>query len=823
MARDGGSTRALRSFAAWGLALLLVAAPMAVGGMRWDVQLVASGVALVLLMLGAYARLNRGMRLPWALWVAVLLIPLGLLQLAPLSVETLVAVSPKAAELRRFTLGDLGLFDGRGHPVSLAPSATWIAVFHQVAFVAVAVLAANLDRPDRHLVAKALAYGGALVALIGLVHWGVQADRIFGLYQPRHTAKLSGYFGTFVNANTQAGYLVLCTLAALGLLAHSESDRDQRILLWAAALCGAGAMLSGSRGGHVAMLVGLLVFAALSHAREKVVEARRRRARMLSNVALLLGALGVVGALAVVPEWTALADGGDEARLSTWASASDLAREFWATGAGRGAFGSVYPVVRELQASGGVSHPENIALQLATEWGVGLAAVILLVAVVGWWHAFTGIGRKVDPVHWALVAGLAAVGIQQLVDFGFESVGLSLPVAAAFGAVLAGCQRRLGPLGTPAPAVALATLVVALALGGLLAWKGPGALSRHPTAVRAELKAAAADTLRDVSHAATQDYPADYRIALRTARQHVALRSGSLREVLRWINRAIYLYPGGGETHLFAARVLEQAGRPAQAAAEYRLAMLSMPWKERALVVEVSERLENPAHLARAITRRERTRLWLGNTLLSDGQPERARATMERILEDDPQDDEAHRARGRACLVLKDDPCVQAEAAWLVDHDDAATGNAFRALLAAKHGEPRKARAALEAGAAAGVDDPAFQRTATEVYSHLGDLPAARAAATRLWKLVGANPRSGAAALVLRGRMEAKHGEIDAAARAYEQAYALTPRPRYAAEGVRLAIRAGRHDDARRLLAKARKSAPRTPALDALAAELGAD
>ena len=810
----------MRSVGAWGLATLLVVTPMAVGGMRWDVQLVASAAALVLLMVGAYARLGRGLRVPWPLWALVLLIPLGLFQLVPLSVDTLAALSPKAAELRRFSLADLGLYDAQRHPLSLAPAATWVALFHQAAFLAVALLAANLERHHRHLCVKALAYGGAIVAVVGLVHWAVEAERIFGLYQPRQIAKLSGYFATFVNSNTQAGYLVLCTLAALGLLARSDDVVEQRPLLAAAALCGAGAVLSGSRGGHVALLVGLVVFAALAHAREKVVETRRRRSRTLANVALLLGALAFLGALALVPEWSVVDTPKTEFRPTVWASSVDLTRDFWLTGTGRGAFGSVFPVYRELQVSGGVSHPENIVLQFASEWGVTVTAVLVVVAVVGWWHAFTGIGRAVDPVHWALTAGLAAVGLQQLVDFGFESVSLSFPVAAAFGVVLAGCKRRVWVLGQPSPRAAIATLVCALALGGLLAWQGPSALAGHPRNVRLALQAASAEALPALAKTAAFDNPADHRVPLTTARQLVAKRTGRLRPVLRWINRALYLYPAAGHTHLFAARVLYRAGLRGQSATEYRLAMQAEPWRERALVVEVAERFDDPGRLASTITRRPKTRRWLANTLVADGRTEIARTTMERVLEGTSNDAEAHLALGRACLRLRDADCVRREASWLIAHRETATGHAFRALLAARGKDPDAARAALAAGASAGVDDPGFQRTAAQVYGRLGDLDAARAAVDRLWKLVGADRRSGAAALELRARLERGAGQTDAAARAYERAYALHTKPRYAAEAVRLAARAGRVKDARRLLARALDRSPDAPALKGLDGDL---
>ncbi len=217
--KEASSTRALRAVGVWGLVGLLLAVPFAVGGMRWDVQVASAGVALVLLMVSAYGWLSAGVRAPWPLWIPALLVGVGLLQLLPLPTGVLELLSPAAADLRSFSLGDLGLYQGTAHPLSLDPAATWVALFHQAAFVAVALVAANADRAQRRLILRAIAVSAALVSLVGLAHWATGAERIYGLYEPRHSTRLSGYFATFVNANTQASFLVLGALVAVGLVA----------------------------------------------------------------------------------------------------------------------------------------------------------------------------------------------------------------------------------------------------------------------------------------------------------------------------------------------------------------------------------------------------------------------------------------------------------------------------------------------------------------------------------------------------------------------------------------------------------------------------
>ena len=480
---------------------------------------------------------------------------------------------------------------------------------------------------------------------------------------------------------------------------------------------------------------------------------------------------------------------------------------------GRGCGHARHRADARLRRSSTASHPENILLQLSTEWGLLGATLAIGFGVFGWWHAFKGIGRRTNPVHWALIAGLAAVGVQQLADFGLESISLSLPVAVAFGLALGGCSRQ-GPLGRPRTSIAGVLLTFALMLGAVIAWKGPAALAGHPDHALASIQDSSDDEVFEVAKAQALQHPADYMVPLNTTLRLARLPDASLPEMLRWANRALHLYPEGGRMHLLVARLLMRSGLRDQALVEYRLAIKAQPWQERVLMTEVGRRFKQPERLARSVVS-SKGAWWLGNTLLQERRPALARDTMRQVLELRPRDVEAHGILTRACVELKQFECAARSASWLTENGRVSAGHAFLALVAVHRRDHEAAHGALRMGAEEGKNDPDFQRTAVDVYARLGNLEAARAAAGRLWRLVGADPRTGAKALALRARLEARLGDVDLAARAYNRAYKLDGRPKYGALAARYTAEAGRHEEAARILRDARQRWPDDPTLRA--------
>lgn len=797
--------RVMRAVAAGLVCLTIAAAPLAAGGMRAEVKLLLAVPALTALLLVALDRIlgprdERGLALPLVLWPPLLVVGLIALQLVPIPWNLLAFLSPEAAALR----GDLG--PPGPAPVSLDPPATAVGLALQAAFAAVLVVAFTLRRSRQAWILRTLAATGALVALIGLAHWATGATTLYGLYPLRHIDRLTGFFGTFVNNNTLAGFEVLAGLMALGLLARSDDARARALALAAFVLCCTAALLAGSRGGHAALALGIVAFAVFAQL-GRGSEAWRVRARLASYGALGLVGLGVAGALLVLPDWSAatLAHLEDDPKVAGWPAALEMAKAYWITGSGRDSFIFAFPAWQALPLPGTVSHPENHLLQLACE--LGLPGLLLGIGGAVWAVAtlVPGISRRGSPTDWGLAAGLLGCGLQQLVDFGLESAGLALPVAAALGVALARAARRQA-LRSPARRLAPPILGGLAAVGlGLLAWRGPALLDRQADVALA----------RDPA-AALADHPADPFAPLAIARQR--LQSGApLGEVLPWINRALARFPQSHQPHLLAARALRSAHRPAQAAVEYRLAVERAPWLDTALAAEAVAGLTAPRHLLAALPDSPRGRTLLVHALVAAGRHRELRETMEELELLAPDDPERRRALGEACLALEDLPCTEAQATWLITHDHPALGWPLRARLAARQGDAAGARTALETmGPLADRSAEALLLTA-RVQTTLGDLGAALGALDLLERRVASDPARRAEVHILRARIFVRQARGEEALDHFVRALALRPDPRTAAAAVRHARSIGRLAEANRMLDTARRQWPRHPTLEALA------
>lgn len=800
-----------------------MAAPLALGGTRLDTQLPLAAAALIMLMGVLFTRLDRGARLPWPAWGPLALVGLGLLQLLPLSTELLTSLSPQAADVRQMALADLDAWAGHRHPLSLDPNATWGALFHQVAFVAALVAANNIGKHRRTILVDALVVTGGVLTAIGLVHWVLGVDRIYGLYEATHRVEMRGFFSTFVNNNTLAGLLVLSSCTALGVLSGTNDELRQRVARTFGALAAVGVLLSASRGGQLALLLGLATFALLAHARgpRRIVEGKRATARTVAKAALVAATLLVVGAMFVIPDWRALLDdrAGLDVRLGTWTAAWTQTKAYWLTGSGRGTFALVHPYFQQLTLNGTVTHPENIGLQLLTEWGVPGAVLAIGFGVAGWAAALRVIGRRTDPEHWGLIAGLAAVGVQQVVDFGFEAAGLSIPVAVALGLVVARGGAWWGPLGERSRGTLVALLVVAAGLGALLAWQAPTLLAGRADAA-AEQLSAATDDVGAVAKAAAIEHPSDGLVAFNAA-QALRAADAPLSEVLRWLNRAMYLTPRDHRPHLIAARALVDAGRPKQAASEYHDALEHAPWWRLAIAKEAALRLRRPADLARAVRGDGPATRSLGNTLLGRQQPALARQVMSHLIDHAEGDAgvDAHQIRARACLATNDVACVSSDAEWLAAHGAEQLAAIYRAALAAQSNDKSAALAALEAGEATGRSDPVFLRAAVQIYARLDEPEGARRALDRLWLQVAARKRPAADHLVMRARIEQQFGDDEAALRALRASLNLHPTLRAARAAGRTALKLGQVGEARRILDEALGRWPNDPQLTALRAK----
>lgn len=581
MARHRGSSSSspASTAGAWVLAALVVAAPLARGGVDWPVQLAAAalaGVALLLLSRG-------GERAPLAALALVLVFGWSALQVVPLVGGVSVSLDAPASGR------ELGSAAGK----LLAFCAGW---------------AVAGTRRRRELVLVSLGVSGLAVALVVL---GAALLGLGLLLEPRFP---------FVNPNQLAGFLALTAFPVLGLALRRHG---QARLLWLMGfvLVVAPLFLSLSRGGIGAFFGGAAVFLLLStwQSRPAGEPPHPWRWAALAGLTAALGAVAYLALGPVLRELSTLRTARDDAKLEMWRPALTLLGEHPLGGIGRGAFATVFPALKTEPAAVTFTHLENEWLQPLVDLGV--PAGLLLIGTLGLLWLMAARRRDLSPVEVGLLAGTAAVAAQNLVDFSLEFSGVGVPFMVSLGLLTRGegwlrLRWRWLAGGTAA--------VLLVAAAGAAFWRAHPteeealAVGRAPSAAEAEVLASEA----------LRWHRADYVPAATAGARWVL--EGRCAPAMPWLTRAMALNPTAPEPHQYAARCLAAAGQGALARREYRLALL---YGSPTALLEAAGRFPAVEELLQVAPDTADGLLALGHLLLSRQRPADAALVFRRAVE----------------------------------------------------------------------------------------------------------------------------------------------------------------------------------------------
>lgn len=379
------------------------------------------------------------------------------LQLLPLSSDVIRAVSPSTdwfVETWTIVPGDVVLqATGGAFPaapdgprvLSLHPPSTFRAL---IALAALGLLVAGgmaaLTTRDARRLALGLLALGVVVALIALVQRSSGDGRIYTVWQPRFG---SVGFGPFVNRNHFAGWMTMAAALGLGYLMtvssrlrlrHGSwrdrllrlSSRDSESALLAALalfVMGLSLVLTASRSGVGAFLVAFMLVGVCAVRRAVI------RSRGLTAAACVGGlALGIiwVGLPAFSARFVQLR--ADESlpvvgREELWRDALRVIRTFPVAGAGLGTYTAVTPFFQN-SAIPAPNEAHNDYLQLVAEGGilVGIPALLLVALFVREVRREFQASGTSAASYWlrvGAVAGLAAIAVQELVDFSLQMPG----------------------------------------------------------------------------------------------------------------------------------------------------------------------------------------------------------------------------------------------------------------------------------------------------------------------------------------------------------------------------------------------------------------
>lgn len=551
-----------------GAAALLVSVLVIGGALRWTQAIVAGLVALALLLqIGSRRRLDLS---PIVVLIGVA-IALTAIQLIPLPSELLEALNARGNELRRDGAALAGTAPWQ--VISLDPAGTLRSLAFLTILLGVALLGLRVTTSERgrYLVLAGVALTCGLAAAVTGVHTLLNADSLYGMYQPQHATP--PILGPLLNPNHLGGLMAIGAVVSVGLAIYQRQAVQLRVLWVVTAVgCSATAMASLSRGATLALGLGVATTIALFVAgrlRTAGEDMRARRALINEVPIAIVIAFGL--ALAVYTSAGRVADQLENTALTelnqplskyeAWRSSVDLIREAPWLGIGRGAVEPAFTRVHEPSAYVTFSHLENEYIQAVVEWGIPGAILIGLALA---WCILTGVRRWRDgPLAAAAIGACAAILFQSSVDFGIELLGLSVPVVL-IATTLLGVRLRES---RSAPArLARGALIVALA--------GAAAVLAMPitTSVQEDHDAitAAVDPQLDDLRPSITRHPLDYLAYGEAAAAMV--RSNDPRAP-KFLNHALTLHPTHPGLHRLAARLLVASGRRTQGALEYALAV----------------------------------------------------------------------------------------------------------------------------------------------------------------------------------------------------------------------------------------------------------
>ncbi|MQA30973.1 MAG: hypothetical protein GEU82_14260 [Luteitalea sp.] len=414
-------------------------------------------------MLGIVAASERGSLELGPLTLALALFAAAVaLQLVPVPSDYLRTVSAPTLEVvSTFDLSSHG--SPERHALSIAPRLTATALALFVSFSLLVVGSARLVtvRGPR-AIAHAVAIIGVLLAMAAIVQKPLLADKIYGLWTPMEGRNP---FGPFVNKNHFAGWMTMALPVTLGLVSGSiakgmrhvkpafrdrvlwltSADASRLLLLAGAALVMAlSLVLTLSRSGIAATLLALTLAGVVTLRRQRSAGRRRIVTAYVGLLALAVAAW--VGVDTIVGRFAETDWNGLNNRWGAWTDAARIASTFPLTGTGLNTYGVATLFFQQHDLAHYYSAAHNDYLQLAAEGGLLLVVpAVLAVAALGTvvWKRFRE--ETSTSGYWirvGAVTGVAAVALQETVEFSLQMPGNAVLFAILCGIALHGSPAR---------------------------------------------------------------------------------------------------------------------------------------------------------------------------------------------------------------------------------------------------------------------------------------------------------------------------------------------------------------------------------------------
>lgn len=711
------------------------------------------------------------------------------IQMVPLPSGLVELISPQAFEIRSGAMRPLGEPIPALMPLTLDVPLTAMELAKLLFYCAVYFAAAAWTR--RHgtdLILGLVVAAGVAAAFVFLAHKILMLQEIYGFYDPIH-ARHSGerVSAPLLNENHMAALLGLSAAVAVGM-AVSARERSRRILMvLIAGLLGGSLLLTLSRGGIAAFVMGQLLFIAMRVINRAMgkrdEESRSQLAWLPLGLAVSLALGFFVAQDAILGEFI----GGDHRKIEMLSEGLPLIKDFPATGVGRGAFWVGFSMVSDWDSIVTFTHAENAVVQVLADWGVVAGGIALL------GFGFIGARRLVRPPARtkiaAAIAALAAFGAHNLVDFNMEVPGVAVLAVALLGAICGSEPRNTPSVGTRSGgdgasgrvlsraslvALAIAAVVMSVVTG---IYVSKYHVDQEERSLRSAL--AAGDTsafgAENIAPALLR-HPASWYIPFIKGVHEFA---GGPGRSLPWFSRALEINPDSASAHLYVGRELLRTGHLNQAMLEFRLASRRSP----RLAPDIARFLVGAhpdfARISRvAVDEEDRVLLWgaIATEFARRDLGVHAEAADLALLElktDVPRSMARHSRRlaGRG----EYEGAIELARGLSKIEGSGATASALEAEILTGSGRSEEAHGVLARALEAMPDDRMLLRSYARACQELGDIEGALDTIGRM-KRLSTDSKTLAAISIFEGDLQLKEGRVRSALASYRQAHALDPR-----------------------------------------------
>ncbi len=422
------------------LALAVVGSLLAVGTVHVKVLLFVAPVALLGAACVAFAEDDWKKSIPGPAWVIAALSLYSFLQSLPIPWNWLHRLSRVSAQTWADARQIIGAQAHRAASISVDPGASRFEALKWLSYAAIFVTAGALTRRTGAKRGLGIVVAAALLGgILTIIHGLLGLEKWLGLYKPSFAGP-PWALSPLLNANNYSGYLNVATFCAIGLAMTGRPPAPRWALGLIAAILFALSFLTGSRGGVLALLLGMvLVSVAL---REQANRARRQGAPMLPSWLPIAGMFVVGGLLFLLGSnnliWEQLLDETtSKIRIVEWTAPMILDHRWF--GVGRGAYETASGAYRATTGLVIVQHAENFLADWLAEWGIPVTLIGIFTLV--WLLRPKRLGFLRHPLPTAAIIGIAALLLQNLVDLGLEIAAVGIAAFTVLGSLWGGATR----------------------------------------------------------------------------------------------------------------------------------------------------------------------------------------------------------------------------------------------------------------------------------------------------------------------------------------------------------------------------------------------